>query len=135
MKHGFLDKTLDTRSSNGRDDELLSELRFVDADGTLYKSPIGALTDGGSTPRIAWLIPGFEPFGRHWFDWVQHDSGYRGTLMVFREGEWVPARLSQLQCDQLLRRSLALRGMGEKTRWVVYRALRLDGHKHYRPAP
>ena len=133
MRPGFQDKTLDTRSSNGRDDVLLTELRFLDTDGTLYRVPPEAGTDGGSTPRIVWLIPGFEPTGKHWFDWILHDGGYRGTLEVWRDGAWVPANLSRLQCDQLLDRALTIRGMGQFKRAIVYRVLRVEGWKFYKP--
>jgi len=132
MKPGFLETTLDTRSSNGRDDVLLSELRFLDTDGTLYKTPAGADTDGGSTPRICWLIPNFEPTGKHWFDWILHDGGYRDTLEVFRGGGWYPAALSRLQCDQLLDRSLRLRGMGQIKRAFVYHTLRAEGWRYFK---
>ena len=133
MRPGFLDKTLDTRSANGRDDVLLSDLRFLDVDGTLYRVPTSALTDGGSTPRLVWIIPGFEPIGEHWFNWVLHDGGYRGTLEVFRDDEWVKADLSQLQCDQLLDRSLTIHNPMTRTgRFFVYRTLRTVGWRSYR---
>ena len=132
MKPGFLDKTLDTRSSNGRDDVLLTDLRFVDTDGKLYRVPSGADTDGGSTPRIAWLIPGFEPTGQHWLDWILHDGGYRDTLEVFQNGLWVPAALSRLQCDQLLDRALTLHRMGAVKRFLVFRTLRAEGWRYFK---
>ena len=132
MRLGFLEDTLDTRSSNGRDDLLLSELRFVDSDGTLYKVPKGASTDGGSTPRLCWVIPGFEPTGKHWFDWILHDGGYRDTLQVFANEKWVSAGLSRLQCDHLLDRALQMHGMGVIKRSIVYRVLRAEGWKFFK---
>ena len=131
MKPGFLETTLDTRSANGRDDVLLSELRFIDLDGTLFRAPPTAKTNGASTPRFAWLIPGFEPTGRHWFEWILHDSGYGGTLEVFREGAWRPANLSRLQCDELLRRTLVLDGMHPAKRGIVFYTVRAEGWRYY----
>lgn len=132
MKPGFLETTLDTRSANGRDDVLLSELHFRDINGTVYRVPIGAETDGGSTPRLVWLIPGFEPFGDHWLAWVLHDSAYRGTLL-FRAGpEYLPWHLSRLQADQLLDRALATKGMSPAKRAMVYHSLRATGWRYYR---
>lgn len=131
MKPGFLNETLDTRSSNGRDDVLLTALLFRDIDGTLYKVPEHADTDGGSTPRLAWLIPGFEPTGDHWFDWILHDGGYRGTLMVQRGVRWDMAELTRKECDRLLDRSLRLRKMGPVKRSLVYSSLRAAGWRHY----
>lgn len=135
MKPGFIETLLDTRSANGRDDVLLSPLHFVDEDGTLYEVPVGADTDGGSTPRFAWLVPGFEPTGQHWFDWILHDSGYRGTLRSFREGRWGAASLTRLQCDQLLDRALRIHGMGPVQRFLVFRSIRAEGWKYYQANP
>ena len=132
METGFSDTTLDTRSSNGRDDLLLSDLHFVDADGTIYRVPKGSSTDGGSTPRLCWVIPGFEPTGKHWFDWILHDGGYRDTLQTFVHSEWVSAGLSRLQCDQLLDRALQMHGMGVVQRAIVYRVLRAEGWKFFK---
>jgi len=78
------------------------------------------------------LVPGFEPTGEHWFDWVLHDGGYRGTLEVWRDGSWQNANMPQLQCDQLLDRSLAMRGTNRFARFAVYRTLRAVGHNSYR---
>jgi len=133
MTFGFLEHYLDTRSCNGRDDILLSDLHFRDVDGKLYMVPAGADTDGGSTPRPAWLIPGFEPTGRHWFDWILHDSGYRGTLLVLENINYVPAQLTRLQSDELLDRSLKIRGASWARRSLVFRTLRATGWRHFKP--
>lgn len=132
MTFGFLESTLDTRSADGRNDVLLSELHFRDDDGTLYKVPVFAETDGGSTPRIAWLVPGFEPTGEHWFDWILHDSAYRGTLLVQRLALYFPADLSRLDSDNLLCRALKRKGMSAPGRAAVFSTLRAAGWRHYR---
>lgn len=136
MKPGFLEDFIDTRSANGRDDVLLIDVHFRDLDGTLYRIPAHADTDGGSTPRLAWLIPGFEPTGRHWKPWILHDSAYRQTLLVRRHViTYVPAKLSRLEADRLLDRALRLAGMDPIRRALVWTALRSAGWRHYKPPP
>jgi hypothetical protein len=131
MKPGFKTAYLDTRSSDGRNDVLLSELHFRDFNNDLYKVPVGSPTDGGSTPRLSWLVPGFEPFGDHWFAWVLHDSGCRKTLQVMRAGEYlyVPANLTRLQSDQLLDRALTTMGMDKVKRKLVFSGVRIGSLK------
>lgn len=131
MKPGFLESTLDTRSADGRNDVLLSELHFRDTDGSLYKVPVHAESDGGSTPRLCWLVPGFEPTGKHWFAWVLHDSGYRGTLLKLGKTEYHKANLSRYESDSMLDRALKIKGMGIVKRKAVFSALRAAGWRHY----
>jgi len=132
MTYGFLETTLDTRSADGRNDVLLSELHFRDEDGTLYKVPALAETDGGSTPRLAWLVPGFEPTGKHWFAWILHDSAYRGTLMVQRLALYFKADLNRYAADCLLNRALEMKGMPAAGRAAVFTAVRAGGWRYYR---
>lgn len=132
MKPGFLEDYLDARSSNGRDDVLLTELHFRDTNGDLYKVPIGSPTDGCSSPRWSWLVPGFEPAGTHWFEWVQHDSAYRGTLLIRKGLEYVPAVMTRREADLLLDRSLQLRGMSKVKRKLVFTGLTLGGGRNFR---
>jgi hypothetical protein len=131
MKPGFLEDFIDTRSSNGRDDTFLSELHFRDINGNMFKIPIGSTTDGGSTPRIVWVVPGFEPVGAHYFEYALHDAAYRGTLLIRHGIEYKPANLTRLQADRLLDRALELRGMSSWKRAAVYRTLRATGWKAF----
>jgi len=109
MKPGFHNTTLDVRTSNGLQDQLLEDLRFTDTDGTEYLTPATLWTDGGSTPSFVRGIPGFNAVGVNWFEYVQHDASYQGKLLVFRNGEYVPANLTQKQSDDLLSRAMKLR--------------------------
>jgi hypothetical protein len=131
MTQGFIEQHLDTRSSTGRDDVLLSELHYRDYDGRLYKVPVGAATDGGSTPRLLWLIPGFEPMGKHWLEYVLHDAGYRGTLQVWNVDRFVSANLPRLQCDQLLERAVA-RKSPKAVSLAVFAGVQAGGWRHYK---
>ena len=132
MTFGFLESTLDTRSADGRNDVLLSELHFRDDDGTLYKVPVFAETNGGDIPWFAQIIPGFQPIGDHWKSWVLHDSAYRGTLMVSRGGQYFSANLTRYESDSLLTRALKKQGMGTIRRNTVFASVQAGGWRHYR---
>jgi hypothetical protein len=131
VMYGFLQTKLDTRSADGRNDVLLSELHFRDDDSKIYKVPIGAETDGGSTPRIAWLIPGFEPFGKHWLPWVLHDSAYRNTLIIVMVNGDRLAKLTRKEADDLLDRALMSKGLDKARRILVRTALRWFGWREW----
>lgn len=117
MIPGFQNKTLDVRTSNGLNDELLEPLFFVDVDGTEYMTPAGLNTDGGSTPTFIRNIPGFNAVGVNWFEYVQHDASYQKKLyakVIDLTGgsigeRWVLANLTQKQSDDLLARAMKIR--------------------------
>ena len=75
------------RTSDGRNVVLQENLEFVSAgysggdDFERFRAPIGATSDGISTPKELWLK--FPPFGPWWLGGVIHDSAYRGTLQVY----------------------------------------------------
>ena len=74
-------------SSTHRRDELgrrgplefrLIEALVVEVDGVRYRAPVGALTDGASTPRFfRSLVPRIGP---HIYGAIIHDAAYRGVL-------------------------------------------------------
>lgn len=132
MKPGFKDSFLDVRSTDGRNDTLLTELHFRDINNNFYRVPKGTETDGGSTPRLAWICPGFEPTGDHWFAWILHDSAYRGTLEIRHGLDYVPANLTRLQSDELLDRALTTMGMSPAKRKTVFLSLRGFGWRYFR---
>lgn len=132
MTHGFLESYLDVRSYNGRDDLLLMPLHFKSRDGKLYRAPTGSTTDGMSTPMIVRAIPGFEPFGKHWFSAGLHDSGYRGTLEVHDHVRYVPANLSRKETDLLMVEALETQGVPAWRRWIIYFGLRVGGVPNFK---
>ena len=132
MRPGFLENELSVRSSNGRDDVRLEPLRYRAKSGKLYRVPKGATTDGMSTPAFARAIPGFEPFGKHWFSAVLHDAAYRGTLEISRFGYYEHANLTRAEADDLIREALATQGIGPIRRGVIHAALRMFGWTAYR---
>jgi len=133
MTAGFLEKTIPLESGNGRDDTLLGPLHYRSISGVLHRVPVGSTTDGMSTPRLARIIPGFEPTGIHWLPAVLHDSAYRGTLEVFRWTNYHTAYLSRIQADLLLDEALELQGVGPLRRAIIFRALRLFGASNFKP--
>lgn len=132
MTHGFLQSTLLVRSSNGRDDTLEENLRYRSKDGHVYRAPVGSTTDGMSTPKIVQMIPGFEPFGNHWFSAAFHDSGYRGTLEIKVGDHWEPANLTRQQIDALMREALITQGVHPARAEIIYRNLRLFGGPNFK---
>lgn len=132
MTHGFLETEIAVSSSNGRDDVLIDHLHFRDARGILFRVPAGSTTDGMSTPSIVHPLPGFEPFGKHWFSAVLHDAAYRGTLERFRWTKYEPANLTRSESDALFRDALATQGVGAIRRGIIHAALRAFGWRAYR---
>ena len=123
---GFLNKTLDVRTGDGLDDTLLEGLYYNSKDGKHYCAPIGSTTDGLSVPRCCQNI--IPATGGNWFSGVLHDSSYRGQLQVLQDDNWIPANLTQEQCDNLILEALESQGVGIVERELIYRALRLFGH-------
>lgn len=135
MKIGFQERTLITMSSDGRDDVLQQPLHFRSHDGTLYRVPEWATTDGMSTPPMVRAIPGFEPYGAHWFSAILHDAAYRGSLETIYYTNFVPAMLSRKAADELLDEALETQGIPEFRRLLIYTALRLFGGRNFNPHP
>jgi hypothetical protein len=76
---------------NGRWFCLLSDLSFVDEDGTRHTAEAGTLTDFGSVPRLAWAL--FPTYGKHTPATVIHDDGCQRRQLdsatvhaIFRRG-------------------------------------------------
>lgn len=132
MTHGFHEREITVRSSNGRDDTLVDDLHFTSAGGTLYRVAAGSTTDGMSTPGALHGIPGFEPTGKHWFSAVLHDAAYRGTLERFHLTNYVRANLTRAAADNLFREALATQGVGPIRRSIIWSALRTFGWPNYR---
>lgn len=133
MNFGFMQDRLKVETFNGRDDVLLEPLLYKSKSGSIYRVPTEASTDGMSTPRIAQLIPGFEPTGDHWFSAVLHDAAYRGTLQIFRWTCYVPANLTRAEADDLIREALESQGVRKTRRNIVRGMLALFGGPNFKP--
>ena len=73
------------RSADGRNFELLCSFDYVARDGRRFRAPIGAVSDGASTPPELWTLLGQQwlaPFGTYWPAVFIHDGGYRGFVPI-----------------------------------------------------
>jgi hypothetical protein len=124
----FINETIAARTEDGHNFVLLEPLTYCANDSRLLRAPVGATTDGISTPDFIWNI--IPPFGATWFSGVLHDAGYRDTLQICTDVEnniWEPAHYTQDQCDLLMRESLLAHGVGVLEVEVIYHALSTFG--------
>ena len=85
--------------------------------GNRYRVPIGAPSDLASTPSVLWGPPAnLPPFGTYARSARVHDAAYQGTLEVWQGDQWVPARLTKDQCDELLLACMVADGVNEEER-------------------
>jgi len=118
------------RTSDGRNFTLQEPLEFVLDAGMRYRVPVGAQTDGASTPAALWPI--LPPFGGYWLAAVLHDAAYRGTLEIMeRDGGWAPAGLSREQADLLLLEAMIALDVPEATRFAIYEGVRAGGNRAF----
>ena len=110
---------------DGRNLVFIGHLLF-DWNGKTYRVPIGAKTDGASTPRVIWReIP---PFGVYAPAAWAHDAGYQDTLEVMQpDASWIKASLTKDQCDQMLNDLMACLGTPEYERITIYEGVHLGG--------
>lgn len=115
------------RSKDGRNFVLQEIVDFVSEDGNTYRMPVGATSDGASTPPEIWL--NFPPFGSYWLAAFLHDCAYRNTLEVFDIGEqvWSRASLSKATCDSLLKEAMDYAGTHEFTKEAIYNGVVIGG--------
>ncbi len=126
----FLNKTVDVRTGDGLNDELLEPLYYDCLDGRHLRAPAGGTTDGLSVPRcIQNIIPAT---GGDWKSGVLHDSGYRRQLEILVGDTWEKAGFTQKQCDELILEAMQSQGIGLIMRQTIYRALRMFGWKAFK---
>jgi hypothetical protein len=100
-------------------------------DGAFFQVPVGAESDGASTPRAMW--PEIPPFGDHWRACVVHDSAYRGTLLRQTvDGAWVQAMLPKEECDLLLLDCMMADGVDQVKRNAIYDGVKLFAWRAFR---
>ena len=88
----FSTTALNVRTSDGRNMVLLDAFTYTSKTGRVITVPVGATSDGASTPREIWsFIP---PFGTYWMAAFLHDYLYRST------------DLPKDVCDDLLREAM-----------------------------
>jgi hypothetical protein len=135
MTYGFFSLPFKVATSDGRNFILLEPVDYVAADGTKYRMPAGADSDGASTPPILWekfdeeWIP---PFGSFWPAAYLHDCAYRDTLLRQNEaGEWVQASLSEADSNNLLKEAMEVLGTHHLTTEEIYQGVVYGGKSSF----
>jgi len=123
---------------DGRNFILAEDAFYTAANGSVYKMPVGATTDGASTPPILWENFGMEwlpPFGSYWRAAVLHDCAYRNTLQVeclaMGAEAWMKAALTKEQCDNLLREAMESLGTHNLTIDEIYEGVVNGGQSSF----
>lgn len=125
MNSGFKNLPLKVSSKDGRNFILLEPAIYQATDGSLYSMPVGAASDGASTPSELWpLIP---PFGSYWPAAYLHDCAYRDTLQVWDGGKFILATLPKTRCDELLRESMESLGVSLVERDTIFEGVVIGG--------
>ena len=110
----------------------LLEPLVVEVDGVRYRAPVGALTDGASTPRFfRSLVPRIGP---HIYGAIVHDAAYRGVLEFYYGAEsspWVQVDRSREWADRAFLAIMVAAGTGWLTRTMAYGAVRLFGRRAF----
>jgi Protein of unknown function (DUF1353) len=109
----------------------LAQAKCVRTNTDLFQMPVGAPSDGASIPQPLWST-GLAPFGIYWPAAYAHDCAYQGTLLVLRDGGWVPAMLTKDQSDDLLNALMFALGAPEAVRLEIYEGVHLGGWKAFR---
>ena len=65
---------------------LLQDLLYVGADGSTSIAEQGFVYDGGSKPRITWLVVG-HPYNEYLAAYTIHDADVEAILRMFRAGD------------------------------------------------
>lgn len=118
------------RTNDGRNFVLQEPVIVQRDDGARFRVPVGASSDGASTPCELW--PTLPPFGKYWLAAVVHDAAYRGTLeRQTVKDEWLPAMLPKLECDGLFLDCMIALGVNELERETLYEGVSRFGWKAF----
>ena len=127
MLQGFQSKIAEVVTADGRNFKLCRAIHYLAVDGTEYVIPIGASTDGASTPAAIW--PALPPFGDYWLAALLHDAAYQDTLQ-FTDG--TKCELPKDKCDRLLKEAMESLGVSESKVATIYEGVSLGGWKAFR---
>ncbi len=112
---------------------------FWEAKGTRWKMivPKGYISDGASTPRLAWTIFGIIPDGLIRLAALLHDFLYdhsgklpKGSCMCVNQGIWVDCSgktWKRKEADQFFANIMKEAGVSKFKRRIAYLAVRLGG--------
>lgn len=99
---------------------LLAPVLFADEGVTV---PVGFRCDFASVPRALWFW--LPPLGYYQAAALLHDWFYA----CHRAGMFTPTRA---EVDRMFLRQMRRDGVGWRTRWIMYLAVRLGGHGAWR---
>jgi hypothetical protein len=110
---------------------LIDDHRFEEAGVTV---PAGYRCDFATIPKIVWSF-GFTPLGRHQRAALLHDYLYdthhalqKATLADdFRKVPWWAWTMDRHDCDRAFLAQMKRDGVGWRSRWTMYIAVRLFG--------
>ena len=106
---------------------------YLSLAGRLFQIPRGAQSDGISAPQIAAAL-GREHGGDDWIAGWFHDGTYRGWLLAYADGQWLKAKLSRDEGDNLLRECALACGDSEAEADTLREMVILFGRRNYQPA-
>jgi len=132
---------LAVKSSDGRHFELLCSFDYVAGDGRRFRAPIGATSDGASTPPELWSLMGEQwlaPFGTYWPAVFIHDGGYQNWLQLVDHSDNIspanisPANLTKDQADELCKEIMEVLNVKIGERSAIYEGVHLLGWRAFR---
>lgn len=129
MNPGFQSDEFTLSTKDGRNFMFMEDADYVSKTGVHYRIPIGATTDGASTPRGTWNV--LPPFGAYWRPAALHDAAYRNTLLVFDGTDFRVANLAKVECDLLLREAMQLCGVNDLEENAIYEGVALGGQSSF----
>ena len=114
---GFSTPTLKVETEDGRNFTLLAKFTFTRPNGEVIVVPMGAQSDGASTPQAMWnLLP---PFGVYWKAAFLHDYLYRYTQRPKDE------------CDMILKEAMEALGVSWLDRDSIYDGVVIGGESAF----
>lgn len=140
MNPGFQNLPFAVSTVDGRNFIVRQPVVYVTKAGTIYRIPVGATTDGASTPRGTWNL--YPPFGPYWNAAVLHDAAYQNTLEKGTPGatgeesgpdtfSWAKANLEKPDCDALLLEACELTQVDWLQRKIIFDAVKDFGETAY----
>ena len=132
MIPGFQNAQFAVSTGDGLDCTLLRAELYLDKDGTLYQIPMGATSDGGSTPKAVWGPPlNLPPFGPEWRCYFLHDAAFRNVLKKCLCSSFIAADLTEQQCNDLIWNALELCGIPKIRAEEILTGLKIGGHRSF----
>ena len=132
--NGFRSKLAQVVTGDGRNVKFVDDVDYTANDGTHYRIPRGASSDGISSPPASWPVR--PPFGKDWLAGCFHDAAYRNTLLVVETSlsGFESTHLAELpkdKCDMLLREAALSLGDSETEADALFYGVKDFGWKAF----